>query len=912
MLFEFWSDLRYRLRALFHRADVEAELDAEIGDHIERAAAKYERSGMSRGEALRRARMEFGGLDRTKEESRDARGTASLDTFLQDVRYAARSLRNQPSFTLSVVLILGVGIGANSAVFTLVDGLLLRTLPVPHPEQLVTVGDPSAMHSSWTGSPETAFVSYPVFADIRDHNTVFSGVYANGYPDDWDVSIDGSDETLEHPQGRLVSGSFFSVLQVPAFAGRTFTAAEDVTPLEAPVAVISYAYWLRRFAADRSVIGRVIRVNHAPITIIGVTPRGFTGDIVGEPMDIWIPLMMTPAIRPSRRLLDNREASWLPIMGRLAPGVTLAQARSQIAALEAQSIRAHVSGRLLSQFDDDLKSSPILVEAGEHGFSSVRDAYGTAILIAMAAVGLVVLVVCANVCNLMLTRAAARGRELTVRMALGAGRGRLVRQLLTESGMLALAGAGVGLVVAVLGSRLLLATASVGENPIGIDTAPNARIFAFTAAITLTCVVFFGLVPALRATRVDVASALRSGGRNLLGSRTRLGRVPIGRVLVVAQMALSTLLLIGSGLLLRSMQQLLHVDLGMDRDHIVAVHVAASRTSYAGARLAALRRTLVQRAKRVPGVDAASYSLEGVFSGGQSGGHVDVAGFVPQADSERQIAYDEVGPDYFHALGTRILRGRDFDARDADDSTNAAAINETMAKAYFRGRDPIGRTVVLDSVTYSIVAIVPDVQESRNVRAKPVRRLYFATFPPSERPQGFEMQIHVRGEPAQFVEPLRRALAEADRTVPISVQPLLDRVNRSLAEDVLLTKIIVLFGILALALAAIGLYGVTAYSTAQRTGEFGLRAALGARPGAVTRMVLGEAARLAVGGVVVGLPLGVLATRLIRDQMFGVSPVDGPSLAAAVAVLVSAALLASYLPARRAARVGPLEALRAD
>jgi predicted permease len=478
--------------------------------------------------------------------------------------------------------------------------------------------------------------------------------------------------------------------------------------------------------------------------------------------------------------------------------------------------------------------------------------------------------------------------------------------------MLALAGGGVGLLVAVAGSRLLLATAAIGEDPIALDTTPDGRVFAFTAAITLTCVLLFGLVPAVRATRVDVATSLRAHGRNLLGARTRWRRIPVGRLLVLAQIALSTLLLVGSGLLLRSMQQLLKVDLGMDRDHIVAVHVATSRTSYSGARLAALRRELVARATHVPGVDAASYSLEGVLSGGQSGGHADVAGFVPQADSERQIMYDEVGPDYFHALGARIVRGRDFNAHDVDDSSYAAAINETMANAYFRGRDPIGRTVVLDSVTYTIAAIVRDVKEARDLRAKPVRRLYFATFPTSERPQSFELQIHVRGEPARFVEPLRRAFAEVDHAIPIGIRPLVDRVHQSVAEDILLTRAITLFGLLALALAALGLYGVTAYSTAQRTGEFGLRVALGAQPGAVTRMVVGEGVRLAVAGVVVGLPFGLLATRLIRQEIFGVSPVDAPSLVATVAVLVSAALLASYVPARRAAAVGPLEALRAE
>ena len=690
------------------------------------SAKKLERLGVPRAEAERRARLAFGGVERTKEESRDQRGTARLETLLRDVRYAARVLRTRPTFTLAVVLILGIGIGANSAVFTLVDALLLRTLPVAHPEQLVTVGDPAKVHSAWTGSPEIDYTSYPVFADIRDQNTVFSGIYANGNPSDWDVSVDGDANAAEHPLGRLVSGGFFSVLGVRPYLGRTFTAREDATPLGDPVAVISYDYWKRRFAGERGVLGRVIQINRTPITIIGVAPPGFSGDIVGESTDLWAPMMMAPALRAGPPVLDNRTASWLVIMGRLRPGVSLAQARSQIAAIETQSIRAHIDGRTLAEFNDDLKSTPILVQGGAAGFSSVRDFYGSALLIAMAAVGLVALVVCANVCTLMLTRAGARGREMTVRMALGAGRGRLVQQLLTESAMLALLAALLAIGVAAAGSRVLIATATLGNAPIALDMHPDLRVFGFTAAVTLACVLLCGLAPAIRATRTDVATALRAHGRSLFGARSGFGS---GRALVVAQMALTMLLLVGGGLLVRSMQRLLHVDLGMDHDHIVMVHVATSRTKYVGARLAAVRAAFADRARQLPGVEAASYTLEGLFIGGASAGHVDVPGFVPQADSERQVQYDEVGPGFFKSIGATIVRGRDFSASDAADGANIGAINETMAKAYFRGRDPIGRVVTIDSVSYTIAAVVRDVEELRDLRAKPIRRLYFATIP---------------------------------------------------------------------------------------------------------------------------------------------------------------------------------------
>ncbi|HET7373420.1 MAG TPA: ABC transporter permease, partial [Gemmatimonadaceae bacterium] len=427
----------------------------------------------------------------------------------------------------------------------------------------------------------------------------------------------------------------------------------------------------------------------------------------------------------------------------------------------------------------------------------------------------------------------------------------------------------------------------------------------------LGCVMLFGLAPAFRATRVDLATALRAHGRSLSGSATRLGRIPVAKLLVVAQVALSTLLLIGSGLLVRSMQRLMHADLGFDRDHVVGVHVAASRTNYMGARLAVLRRDLAERAARVPGVDAAAYTMEGVFSGGQSGGHVSVAGFVAQADSERQVRYDMVGPGYFRALRAHILRGRDFEPSDIATGANVAAVNETMANYYFRGRSAIGGIVTLDSVAYTVVGVVRDVQE-RSVRGKPVRRLYMATFDSTPKPQSFELVVHVGGDPSRFVAPLRQALLSADHTLPLEIEPLADRVRDSVREDRLLMQVTAFFGVVTLVLAALGLYGVTAYATSQRTSEFGLRIALGAEPGVIGRMVVREAVGLVVAGIVLGVPAGIAATRLIRERTFGVGAVDVPSLSAALVVLIVTALIASWIPAMRASRVGPLEALATE
>ena len=911
MLARLLSDVRYRLRALFLRASVEQELDAELRFHIEHEAEKYERQGMSHEAALRRARLEFGGVEQVKEASRDMRGTARLESIVRDLRYAMRSLQSRPAFTLTVIATLALGIGANTAIFTLVDALLLRPVPVPHPEQLVIVSDPAEVNTNNVGLPLTDYVSVPLYRDVRARNAVFTDMYANGESGTLDVQMGpGTNATAEQPHARFVTGNFFSVLGVPAYAGRTFTAAEDETPGEDPVAVLTYDYWQGRFSGSSAAIGSVMRVNDVAVTIIGVTPPGFHGDIVGQPIDFWLPMMMHPAIQPRQDMIDDRAWSWVVMMGRLKPGVTLEQARQEVSAIEANAIRDNVSGRELSRFEDNLKDAPIQVVSGARGFSERRAEYGKALWVLMAAVGLVILVVCANVSSLMLARLVARNREMTVRMTLGAGRGRLMQQMLVEGTLLALVSSVLGLFAATWGARVLLVSVSA-SSPIAIDTTPDARVLAFTAAVTLACVLLFGLLPAFRATQVDLATSLRAQGRSLMGA-ARVGSVPFGRALVVAQIALSTLLLIGGALLVRSMQQLLHSDLGVDRDHVVAVRVRTARSHYVGARLAQLRRDLAERVRQLPGVDAAAFADHGLFSGGASGYHVTVPGFVAQADSERRVSLDRVGPNFFHAIGARLIRGRDIEPRDLATVPPATLINETMAQRYFGARDPLGVTVTVDSVPYTIVGVVRDFQSS-DVRDKPRREMYLAFNDPTQGDAGqAKLAVHVRGDPSRFVGPIRRAIEDVERTLPIVVDPVNDRVRATVGKDVLLVQVTMFFCIVTLVLAALGLYGVTAYSTSQRTSELGLRAALGAEPGAVTRMVLGEAVRVAIMGVVIGVPAGLAATRLIRAQLFGVGTIDLPSLSIAIVVLVATAVVASYLPARRAAKVGPLEALRLE
>jgi predicted permease len=848
-----------------------------------------------------------------KEPSRDSRGTAHLESILRDLRFGVRSLTSRPAFTLTVIATLALGIGSNAAIFTLVDALLLRPLPVSHSEQLVIVSDPAAVNTNNVGAPVTDFVSFLLYKDVRARNTVFTDMYATGWSGPIDLQIgSGTGATTEQPHARFVTGNFFSLLGVPPYVGRTFTAAEDETPGEDPVVVLSYDYWQSRFSGSRAAIGSVMRINDVSVTIIGVTPPGFRGDIVGQPLDFWLPMMMDPAIQPRMNLLNDRAWSWVVMMGRLKPGVTLEQARQQVSAVEANAIRENLSGVASSQFDDGLKGNPIHVVSGARGFSERRGEYAKALWVLMAAVGLVILVVCANVSSLMLSRAVARTREMTVRMTLGAGRNRLIQQLLIEGALLAIVSSVLGLVAAKWGARALLATVGGSSpSPVAIDTMLDGRVLAFTAALTLACVLLFGLLPALRATRVDLATSLRSQGRNLMGA-ARVGRVPFGRALVVAQIALSMLLLIGGGLLLRSMQQLLHSDIGVDRDHVVAVRVRTARSQYVGARLGQLRRDLADRVGRVPGVDAVAFADHGLFSGGFAGGRVNVSGFVPQADSERVVSLDQVGPNFFHAIGARLIHGRDIESGDLA-GRPAVVINETMAKQYFGARDPLGGTVTLaDTLHYSIVGVVRDFQSS-DVRSTPRREMYIVFNNPATGNAGqAKLAVHVRGDPARFVGPIRRAIEDVSGTLPIFVDPVKDLVRGTISEDVLLVQVTTFFCIVALVLAALGLYGVTAYSTSQRTSEFGLRAALGAEPGEVTRMVLGEAVRVAIVGIVIGVPAGLAATRLIRTQLFGVGTVDLPSLGVAIVVLMMTAVVASYLPAKRAARVGPLEALRLE
>jgi predicted permease len=919
------------VRRRFFRLDfgprrVERDVDAELAFHLEMRVRRLVERGMDPAAARAQALRQFGDWDTVRAEMLDidhqqekaVKRANYLTELRQDALYALRSLRSNVGFAAVIVLSLAIAIGANTAIFTLIDALLLRPLPVPNAEELVAIGDSRRVNGASEGSLRTDLFSYPAYAQLRKNTPLLTGLAASGHARRLDLIIDDRTPSPdqrrdasepEHARGRLVSGNYFAVLGIPALLGRPITMDDDRVANGAPVVVLSHAYWQRRFAGDRGVIGRTININRTPFTIIGVAPEGFHGEVVGRMTDLWMPLTMQPAAMHGRDWLTRPSASWLLLLGRRLPGVTLDQVKSAYPTLARQAVIATATAPVSEGALDD----PVPIAAGARGLSSLRSIYAESLGTLMAAVGLVLLVVCANVANLLLARGAARARELGVRMALGAGRSRLVRQLLTESLMLGALGGAVGLLCAIWGSKALLRLASGGPSAVPLDVALDWRVMTFTGVVTGLTAVLFGIVPALRATRVELAATLRSNSRGLTGGLLGApGRMGVGKLLVVGQVALSLTLLVGTSMLVRSTRALANVDAGLARDRLLIVTVDAAPTGQAGERLATLSRTLLERVRRIPGVSAASLSENGIFSGTESTTTLQAEGFAARSEKDSIANYDRVGPDYFKAIGARLTQGRDILPTDDERAPYVAVINATAASFYFPKGDALGRRLTVDSATYEIVGVVADTKD-HELRGPPARRLYLPIYQSGTLPTQFTFELLASGDPAKLVTAVRNELRAANASLLVlEADPLTGLMRLSISQDLLVAQVAAFFGALALALAALGLYGVMMYATTRRTSEFGLRMALGAESGAVGRMVLGEAMALVAAGTIVGLPLAIGATRLLRNQLFGVGLVDVPSIVIALAVLAASAAIAGYLPATRAARVGPLEALRTD
>jgi predicted permease len=848
-----------------------------------------------------------------------------MDTLFQDIRYAARMLAKSPAFATVAVLTLALGIGANTAIFTLINSILLKMLPIQDVSNLVVVGDPGTVNSRSQGTPQLGYYSYPLYREFRDRTTVFSGIFASGNLRRVELTLaeGGNQSSPETVRGRIVTGSYFSLLGVNAILGRTINSEDDKTPGASPVAVISYRYWTRRFSQDPGVLGKTVRLNGYPFAIIGVTPAGFDGEVVGDIQDLWVPMMMQSQIMKGREWLEDSSSSWLQVMARLKPGFSIDQAKANVNLVFDQALKGSFGAKLPTDDTEALlKRHPqIDVTAGGRGLSGLRPRAEKPLIMLMIMVGLVLLIACVNVANLLLARASAREKEIAVRLAIGAAPRRVLQQMLTESVLLALLGGAVGLFVANWGSRVLL-TLALGtpldsSTPTAVERVnvqPDLHIFGFTSAICLITGVLFGLVPALRALGVQVTPTLKDTSL-ASGTRTVHSGWGWGKLLVAGQVTLSLLVLFAAGLMVRTLRNLQNLDLGYNPEHLLIVSVDPISAGYKPPQIAALSQQLIDAFAAIPGVHAATLSENGLFSGSESGDSIIVEGFTANNDQDKQAANDQVGPNYFSVVGVPVLLGREIGPQDTETSPHVAVINETMERFYFHGTNPIGKKIFIDTEKertkpIEIVGVVRDVRD-HELREPAQRRFYRPIFQKIDQIAAFNFEVRAAGDPSAVADSLRRTTQSIAPTVPIfSIKSVNELATRTISNEMLIAKLSSFFGSIALLLAAIGLYGLMSYAVAGRTREIGLRMALGAQRTNVLWLVLREALLLVVAGVVVGVPAAFLSSRLLNSMIFGLKSTDPISMLVVVVVLGVIAAFAGFIPARRATKIDPMVALR--
>jgi predicted permease len=827
-------------------------------------------------------------------------------------------LARTPAVSLIAVLSLALGIGANTAIFSLIDTVMLKSLPVREPARLVLLSNPDASGISvGTHGGERELFSYGEFEHIRDKQQVFDGMFAaQSEAERQSARIDGG--APEDVRERLVSGAYFAVLGVTPLIGRAFGETDDRVPHGAPYAVISYPFWERRFGRSADVLGKRIEMGKASLSVIGVAPPGFFGETVGDPPDVWIPMMMQPDVQPGRNFLKDNETEvtrveWLQMMGRLKPGATLTQAQANIGLVFKQLLASYQIPNLSEDQRHALLNQTVKARAGGKGASSVRGDFGQPLMVLMALVGLVLLIACANIANLLLARAAGRQKEIAVRMALGASRMQLGAQIMTESILLGTAGGALGVGLAAMATRLLVRLVA-GGGQLRLDAHTDWRVLGFTAAVALATGILFGLAPALRATRIDVAPALKENARGV----TSGSRVTLGRALVTAQIAISLLLLIGAGLFVRTLRNLQNVDLGYARENLVVVRIDSLSAGYHGEAAVGLYNRLLDEIRAVPGVRNATYSDNGIFSGSSCGTQLYIEGFTPAKGARTGTRCEAIGPGYFSALGVPMMRGRELTLADMTPTSKVCVINQAMAKDFFEGRDPIGKHIKDlypgSKAEYEIVGVAQDFRTD-SLRGKVVRHFYApaANAIGEGVPPGIEFEVRTVAAPGSVISAVRRKIQETDRTVPMEdIRTVEERLDRRVLQQRIIAELSSFFGVLALLLAAIGLYGVLSHAVARRTNEIGIRMAVGAGRGAVAWMVLREMLAMLAVGAAAGGTAAVGLSRLIASQMFGVKGSDPLTLAAAAATLAAIAVFASLFPAMRAARVDPMTALRVE
>ena len=826
--------------------------------------------------------------------------------LLDELRYAARNLRKNPVFTLVAVLSLALGIGANTAIFTLLDQVMLRTLPVKDPQELVRL---YGARGAFQGSSRCSYdcVSYPMYQDLRDRNQVFRGILAR-----WPLALSFTDgEKTERVRGELVSGNYFEVLGVKAALGRAFTQDDDRVPNGHPLAILSYGFWRSRYGGDPGVLNRTVRVNGHAMTVVGVTEARFQGVEVGRAVDVMVPMMMKPEMTPTWNDLDNRRSIWMSAIGRLKPGVSRAQAEAAMQVIWRPLLEMEVKliPNVGEAFRQRYVSKKLVVEDVSKGQSELRQRFSTPLVVLMAMVGFVLLIACANVANLLLARAAARQKEIAVRLALGASRGRVIRQLLVESTMLAMVGGAAGLAVAVVTGDVLLRFLPGGGADQALSTSPDLRVLLFAFGLSLATGILFGLAPALQATRPAIAATLKDQAGNVAASA---GQARLRMALVSSQVAFSLVLLVGAGLFARSVYNLQSVDPGFKTSNMMSFSIDASLNGYTQPRMKELFERLEDSLAQLPGVTAVADTEIAPLSGNADRSTIGVEGYKTKPEEDMNVYVNWVSPGYFSAMGIPLITGREFARRDGAQAPKVGVINQKMAQSFFGNENPIGRRVGFGRDRTQDIEIVGVVRDAKyeTLRERPDRTLY---IPVAQDARTEQVTFYVRGtgKVEAMTGGLREAVTRLDPNLPVyDVRSVDAGIEDSIYVDRMIAALSSFFGGLATLLAAIGLYGVMAYSVTRRTREIGVRMALGADRGNVLWLVMREVAVLAGVGIGVALPAAYGLGRVVNSQLYGVAPADFAVLLGGAAFLAVVAGLAGYFPALRATRVDPLVALR--
>lgn len=823
------------------------------------------------------------------------------ETF-QDLRYALRMLRNNPGFATLVVISLALGIGANAAIFSLTDKVLLQSLPVIRPDQLAVISS----HDPDTGPERDMSFSYPMYQDLRDKNDVFQGVLARGGAQ---MNVSYGDQN-EKVHADLVSGNYFQTLGVQPWAGRLLTQDDDRVPSGHPVAVISYRFWERRFGKDPSIIGQTILANEHPLTVIGVAPPGFYGVYLSSSPDVWVPMMMTPVFNPAPPTrLSSRRHQWLSLMARRKEGVTPEQAQASLGLLYRQ-IRESEAQQLpptISSYDrEKFLARKVAVLPGAQGFQTLQQEMQTSLLLLFGATCIVLLILCGNLTNLVMARATARAQEIAVRLALGAGRWRLLRQWLTEGVVLSLLGglAGVFIALWVKAGLMLFIPPDFRAN---LDTPIGWRFVGFVFLVSIIIGLAFSLAPAVQAARHASVPTLHLESRSFTSS-TRL--LSLRSALILLQVALSLPLLISAALLLRSLQNLRSLDTGFSKENVLLATVNPSLSGYSPEKSRGFYNDLLLRSRGLPGVTAASLASDSPISGGWDQNGLVVEGYTPREDENVVADATYISTDYFKALGIPLVAGRDFNDQDSYGSPKVTIINEKMARYFFGDSNPLGKRIGLEEQPdITIIGIVKDAQYV-NLRSE-IRRHFYTPIMQEERLANLTLHVKTSTDTPSLANLVRSEINTLDPHLPVyNVKSLQGEIDESLVQERLVAWLSIAFGALATLLAAMGLYGVLTFSVARRTREIGIRVALGAQRRDVFAMIIRQGMILVVIGATIGVGISLALSRLIETLLFGVTPNNATTLVAASVGLIFIALLACYIPARRATKVDPLVALR--